>query len=248
MRLVAESDPGGLTIGWVSSPSLPARLVDRPAAEGVLERLALVGAVQREPVVFVSCPRTQMGTVADLLRRSGGQEAMALGTPPEGSPGHLVALRLQVATGVSLNIVPFPSPAAARQAAQSGHVAAAALAMGDAIEALRDASLTGLGVAAKKPSRSFPSIAPVQVAGIDFAAPILRGLALPAGAPEARVAALRTALQGIVADPEFVSAGQESGFQATYLPGDAWAAQLRQDQAVLSTIWQTTPWTPPVSG
>ena len=243
LRLVAESDPAGSAIGWVASPTLPARMVDRPGADGMLDRLRLVGAVQKEPIAFVSCPRTQVTSVGELLKRAGEDSgAIPLGTPPEGSAGHLAALRLQALSGVTLNIVAFPSSAAARQAAQAGNVAAAALAMGDALEGLRDGSLAGLGIAARRPSRAMPTVAPLRESGLVLSAALLRGLALPAHADPVRVAALEAALRGIVADPEFVAAGDESGFLATLVPGASWTGQMREEHATLAEMWRISPW------
>ena len=243
LRLIAEADPAGNVIGWVASPTLPARMVDRPEGAGMLDRLRLVGAVQKEPIVFVSGPRSPLGSVHDLLRRAGDDAgAMPLGTPPEGSAGHLAALRLQALSRVTLNIVAFPSAVAVRQAAQRGHVAAGALPIGDALEGLREGTLTGLGVAARLPSRALPTVAPLRDSGLVLSAAILRGLALPAGAPAGRVAALEAALRGVVADPEFIAAGDESGFLAGFIAGDAWAVQMREEQATLAEMWRSTPW------
>ncbi|MCX7379563.1 MAG: tripartite tricarboxylate transporter substrate-binding protein [Alphaproteobacteria bacterium] len=248
LRLLASSDASGLTLGWVSSPTLPARMVDRDAP-GLLDRLRLVGAVQKEPLVFVSSPRSPLASVGDLLRRAGKDSAaMALGTPPEGSPGHLVALRLQALTGTKLQIVAFPSATAARQAAQEGHAAAAVLAMADAIEALRDGTLSGLGVATRRPHRAMPDVAPLHASGVALQATILRGLALPAAADPARIAALQSALTRIAADPEFIAAGDESGFQPITLPGPAWTAEVEKDYAIFTTLWSLSPWTPTPTG
>lgn len=248
LRLLAGADANGLTLGWVATPTLPARMVDRDAP-GLLSRLHLVGAVQKEPLVFVSSPRTPLTSVGDLLRRAGEDSiAMALATPPEGSPGHLAALRLQALSGTRLHIVAFPSAAAARQAAQGDHAAAAVLPMSDAIEALREGTLAGLGVAARTAHRTLPDVAPLHASGVALQATILRGLALPAGADPARAAALQAALARIAADPEFCAAGDETGFKPIALPGPAWTAQAEQDHAHLATLWSQTPWPPTPSG
>ena len=248
LRLLAGSDASGLTLGWVSSPTLPARMVDRDAP-GLLHRLRLVGAVQKEPLVFVSSPRSPLASVADLLRRAGEDGvAMALGTPPEGSPGHLAALRLQALSVTQLHIVAFPSASAARQAAQEGHAAAAILAMGDAIEALREGTLSGLGVTTSRPHHAIPDVAPLHASGVALQATILRGLALPATADPARIAALQSALTRIAADPEFIAAADESGFLPITLPGPAWTTEVEKDRALLTTLWSLTPWTPTPAG
>jgi len=243
LRLLADSDPAGTAIGWVASPTLPARMVDRPGGDGLLDRLQLVAAVRKEPIVFVSCTRSPVASVGALLKRAGDDAAaVPLGTPPEGSAGHLAALRLQAISGVALNIVAFPSSAAARQAAHAGNVAAAALALGDALEGLRDGGLIGVGIATRRPSRVLPTVAPLRESGLVLSAAILRGLALPAKTDPARRAALQDALRGVVADPEFIAAGDESGFLASLVTGDAWAAQMREEHATLAEMWQTAPW------
>ena len=243
MRLLADASPAGLTIGWIASPTLPARMVDRPEAAGLLDRLRLIGAVQKEPIVFVSAPDSKLQSARDLVQRAGSDPAaMPLGTPPEGSAGHLAALRLQALAGTRLNIVAFPSSAAARQAAQAGNVAAAALGLADALEGLRAGSLSGLGIATQRRSNAFPAVAPLRESGLVLSATILRGIAAPAGLPEEVAAALAAALRGITADPEYLTAGDESGFVPRLIDGAAWAALVSEEQTQLAAIWADSPW------
>ncbi len=245
LNLLAAADPAGQTIGWVTSPVLPARMVDAdqpplpspplssppnspPESRGttpdLLARLRLVAAVQAQPLLLVANPRTGPTTFAALLRRIAGDPAcQPLATPQEGSPAHLAALLIQAREATRLNIVAFPSAAAARQAAESGHAAAALLSLGDV--------------------RENPALA--TIANPIALPTILRGLALPAAAPDARVNALAAALRNIAADPEFIAAGIESGFHPTYVPGRAWTTQMRADHTTLANLWRLTPWTPP---
>jgi tripartite-type tricarboxylate transporter receptor subunit TctC len=58
-RALADAAPNGDIVGWVATPVLPARLVDRDAG-ALLPRLRLLGAVQREPIVFVSPTATPL--------------------------------------------------------------------------------------------------------------------------------------------------------------------------------------------
>ena len=117
MQALAQAEPTGATLGWVATPTLPARMVDR-GADDLLRRITLLGAVQKEPIAIVSPAATPLGSVQDIVARAADDaEAVPLGTPPPGSPPHLAALRLQALAGTRLNIVAFPSAAAARQAA-----------------------------------------------------------------------------------------------------------------------------------
>ena len=151
-RAIADADPGGNTLGWIATPSLCARTVDRAGAEGLLDRLRLVGAVVKEPIAFVSSADSPLTSAHDIVARAGeNAEAVPLGTPPAGSPPHLAALRLQALSGTTLNIVAFPSAAAARQAALAGNVAAAVLGLGDATRVATRWPPVGIGNRRAKP-------------------------------------------------------------------------------------------------
>jgi tripartite-type tricarboxylate transporter receptor subunit TctC len=241
-RALADAAPNGDTVGWVATPVLPARLVDRDAG-ALLPRLRLLGAVQREPIVFVSPTATPLATVRDIVSRSSEDaDAVPLGTPPPGSPPHLAALRLQMLAGTRLNIVTFPSAAAARQAAVGGNLAAAALGMADVIDDLREGRLAGLGIAAEDRAGALPDMPALNEAGLNLAAHITRGLAAPAGMANDVADRLAAALQAVVADPGFREQAEASGFQVAWIDGPAWTAMVDEERAKLASLWATEPW------
>jgi tripartite-type tricarboxylate transporter receptor subunit TctC len=245
LRALADAGPSNPLLGWVATPSLPARTVDCPDAATLLDRLRLIGTVAKEPIALVSAADTKLASAQDIIRRAGeNAEAVPLGTPPAGSPPHLAALRLQSVAGTALNIVTFPNAVAARQAALAGDVAAAALALGDVIEALRDGTLIGLGIAAHDRAEAFPQMPPLRDSGLQFSASIHRGLAAPAAIDEALAATLAAALREVVADPEFLAAADADGFIATWLGGPDWTDHARFERADLARLWQASPWRP----
>jgi tripartite-type tricarboxylate transporter receptor subunit TctC len=241
-RALAEASPTGAILGWVATPTLPARMVDR-GGDDLMQRIVLLGAVQKEPVCIVSPAATPLGSVQDIVERSADDAgAVPLGTPPPGSPPHLAALRLQSIAGTRLNIVAFPSAEAARQAAVAGNVAAAALSLSNAIGELREGRLVGLGIAAKNRADVFPDMPPLRDSGLDLSAVIFRGLAAPAGLPEAMAERLRTAMQAAVADPEFHEQADSVGFIPSWIDGPTWTARAEVERAELARLWATEPW------
>jgi tripartite-type tricarboxylate transporter receptor subunit TctC len=242
IQALAQAEPTGTTLGWVATPNLPARMVDR-GADDLLQRVTLVGSVEKEPIAIVSPAATPLGSVQDIVARAADDaEAVPLGTPPPGSPPHLAALRLQALAGTRLNIVAFPSAAAARQAAVAGNVAAAALGLCDAIGDLREGRLVGLGIAAATRADAFPDMPLLRDSGLDLSAVIRRGLAVPAGLPESIVRRLSHALQAVVEDPEFHDQADSSGFVPTWRDGGTWTQEARDERAELAKIWATEPW------
>jgi tripartite-type tricarboxylate transporter receptor subunit TctC len=242
LNALADSPASGATFGWVQTPTLPARMVDR-GGDALLQRITLLGSTDREPIAFVSPAATPLDSVQDIIRRAGEDaDAVPLGTPPPGSPPHLAAIQLQLLAQTRLNIVTFPSPAAARQAVIGGNVSAAALALSDVIGELRDDTLVGLGIAAHKRAGILPDLPVLNEAGVNLSASIRRGLAMPAGVPEEIAEPIRQALKAMTEDDEFLAHADHSGFLVSWLTGAAWTAQVMTERASLAKLWSTDPW------
>ncbi len=241
-QALGQAEPTGTILGWVSTPTLSARMVDR-GADDLLQRITLIGAVEKEPIAVVSPSASPLGSVQDIISRSAEDaDAVPFGTPPPGSPSHLAALRLQALAGTQLNIVAFPSATAACQAAVAGNVAVAALGLSYAIADLRDGRLVGLGIAASNRADAFPDMPPLRDSGLDLSAAIRRGLAAPAGLPEPVARQIGAALQSVVEDLEFHDHADASGMVATWRDGAAWTAEALSERAELTKLWATEPW------
>lgn len=227
-RTVADASEAGATLGWFATPSLIARRFDHPDAVPLLASLQLLGAVQVEPICLLRDADARFDTVNELVYRAAvNTEAQPLATPPSGTPGHLAALQLQADYGSALNITPFPSAAAARQATIDGTTAGAVLGLSDVADALRTNQLVRL------------DNSPMS---------IRRGLAAPSGLPEPAANRLATALQAIAVDPEFASQGADLGFTASWQSGPGWSEAADLDKALLSKLWLASPWSSPSAG
>jgi tripartite-type tricarboxylate transporter receptor subunit TctC len=242
LQELARAEPTGNVIGWVATPTLPARMVDR-GADDLLQRISLVAAVEKEPIAIVSPAATPLSSVQDIVAKAAEDaEAVPLGTPPPGSPPHLAALRLQALAGTRLNIIAFPSAAAARQAAIAGNVAAAAVGLSSAIGDLREGRLAGLGIAAMNRADAFPDLPPLRDSGLDLSAMIRRGLAVPTGSPDTALAWLRSALHAIADDPAFHDLAHDGGYAVGWRDGNAWTAEAEAERTELARLWMTEPW------
>jgi tripartite-type tricarboxylate transporter receptor subunit TctC len=242
LAALADATPNGATIGWVLTPTLPARIIDR-GDEALGKRIQLVGQVEREPVAFVSPSSDPVNSIQDIIQRaSDDADAVPLGTPPAGSPPHLAALRLQVLAQTQLNIVTFPSPAAARQAVLAGNVSVAALGLSEAIGAIRDGNLSAVGIAARRRFGLLPDTPVLDESGIPLAAFIRRGIAVPVGTPPELIAPLVDALRAVTEDDAFRDHAEASGYYAAWEDGPTWLGQMQIEQDVLTKLWGTNPW------
>jgi tripartite-type tricarboxylate transporter receptor subunit TctC len=167
---LSASAPGTKTLGVLTTPLLLVRAIEAGESSPFSHALPLAALVE-EPVVLVTGPNGPEDLAA--LRALG--DRATIGTPPPGTAAHLASLRLD--GRLDPPVLAFPSPAAARQAAQAGHVTAAVLGLPEAIGALREGRLVGLGLAAMRRSTLLPDLPTLREAGVDLVATAQRGFA-----------------------------------------------------------------------
>jgi len=242
LAALGAAAPDGATIGWVVTPTLPARIIDH-AEPSLGKRIRLIGQIEREPVAFVSPSSDPVNSIQDLIQRAGDDGgAVPLGTPPPGSPPHLAALRLQVLAQTQLNIVTFPSPAAARQAVLGGNVSAAALGLSEAISDIRAGNLSAIGIAGRRRFGLLPDTPVLDEAGIPLAAFIRRGIGVPSGTPPELIAGLAEALRAVAEGDAFREQAEANGYYLGWEDGPVWLGQMQTELAALSKLWETNPW------
>ncbi|HYZ20704.1 MAG TPA: tripartite tricarboxylate transporter substrate-binding protein [Rhodopila sp.] len=228
--------------GWVSTPTLAARVIDR-GDPSLMQRLMLLGQIAREPIAFVSLASDPAETVQDIIRRSAEDwDAVPLGTPAAGSPPFLAALRLQGLAQTRLNIITFPSSEAALRAVLAGNVSAAALGLSRAIGEIRDGDLHAIGIAARRRFGLLPDTPVLDEGGIPLSAFIRRGLAVPAGTPAGFAAMLVDAARAVTDDDEFRRKAEADGYYTAWQDGATWLEAAEAERTMLAALWSTDPW------
>ena len=242
LAALGDAAPNGTTLGWVMTPTLPARMIDR-SEPSLGERIRLLGQIEREPIAFVSPSSDPANSIQDIIQRASDDAgAVPLGTPPAGSPPHLAALRLQVLAQTQLNIVTFPSSEAARQAVRAGNVSAAALGLSAVIGDLREGELSAIGIAGRRRFGLLPDTPVLDESGIPLSAFIRRGIAVPAGTPVDATAALLDVIRQVAQDGAFAEQAEAGGYYAAWADGAEWLAQMQTEQVALTKLWESNPW------
>jgi tripartite-type tricarboxylate transporter receptor subunit TctC len=242
LAALGDAAPDGTTLGWVMTPTLPARIIDR-GEPSLGQRIRLIGQIEHEPIAFVSPSSDPANSIQDIIQRAGDDAgAVPLGTPPAGSPPHLAALQLQVLAQTQLNIVTFPSAAAARQAVLDGNVSAAALGLSAVIGDLRAGDLSAIGIAARRRFGLLPDTPVLDEGGIPLSAFIRRGIGVAAATPPEVVASLVELIRPAAEDPAFAEQAEASGYYAGWVEGADWLAQMQAEQTALAKLWESNPW------
>jgi tripartite-type tricarboxylate transporter receptor subunit TctC len=232
-----NADPTRRLVGVITAPLLLARAVEL-GQPSPATRVSPLAAVTQESMVLVGAPNGPQDIAA--LRELGDRGT--LGTPAPGSAGHYAASRLD--GRLDLPRFAFPSAAAARQAAHSGHVAAAMLPLPDAITWLREGKLHGIGLAAALRSPLLPEVPTLREQQVDLVASAQRGFAVHAGTPEPFRAALLRGLEAVAADPDFAERSAALGQTPRFLGPEAWGGLLARADSELRRRWDEEPWLP----
>ncbi|MGG5808323.1 tripartite tricarboxylate transporter substrate-binding protein [Falsiroseomonas sp. CW058] len=233
--LAAPADAKAIAV--ITTPALLVRAIEAGEAPPSGRVVPLASLVE-EPVVLVAghAGPADLGALRALGDRA------TIGTPPPGTAAHVASLRFD--GKLDLPRLAFPSAMAARQAALSGHVAAAVIGLPEAIQGLREGRLTGLGLAAPRRSALLPDLPTLREQGVDLVALAQRGFAVaPTAAPDWR-ATLVAAIEAVAADPDFVEHCAGTGQSPRFQGPEAWARQLDRVDAELRQRWQQEPWLP----
>jgi tripartite-type tricarboxylate transporter receptor subunit TctC len=234
---LSVTPPESKTLGVLTTPLVLVRAIEA-GEPSPLTRLSPLGSLVEEPVVLVA----GASGPADLAALRALGDRGVVGTPPPGTAAHLASQRLD--GRLALPVLAFPSAAAARQAAQAGHVAAAVLGLPDAVSALRDGKLVGLGLAAPRRSPALPELPTLREQGVDLVALAQRGLAVPPATPESWRGTVLAALGAVSTDPDFVAQCEELGQTPRLLGPEPWQALLGRVDAELRRRWAEDPWLP----
>jgi len=143
---------------------------------------------------------------------------------------------------VPLNLLAFPSAAAARQAVLAGNIPCAMLAAPEVMAGLRDDRLVGLGLAREERSPLLPEVPTLSEQGIALVLAAHRGFALTAGIDMSFLQSLVVVLRSVITDPEFAALCQSRGYIPAFIGPNAWEILIRRTVSDLSARWIGDPW------
>ncbi len=234
---LAAAPADASVLGWVSTPTLPARMVDQNDPT-LIDRLRLLGAVSRETLALITTPGDDTTTIANTFAAERGHITIATTAP--GTPPYLMGLQLQKFLPRA-ELLAFPSRTAARCAVENKDTTAAILLLGDAVPFIRDEKLSMIGQTSLSET-DFPDWPTLIAQGIPLSAWIHRGLAAPAALPEQKAAELAAALTAVVQDPEFQGQAATASFIPSFIPGDVWKSQLEAERTQIARLWAEQRW------
>nr|WP_305123196.1 tripartite tricarboxylate transporter substrate binding protein [Roseomonas sp. GC11] len=228
-ELVARARPDGLTllVGWDSLAINPA-LYPRPGYDPLRDFAPILQTVSAAQLLVVrpGLPADTMEAFVSLSR----SRALTLGSPGNGSIGHLAAELLKARSGAEWAHAPYRGGGPALQDLMAGHIDAVFLTLPAATAHVRAGRLRPLLVTSPGRARALPEVPAARESGLPEVEVVSwQGLLAPAGTPPAIIARLRAEAARILALDEVAGPLLEQGFEPSPGTPEALAARLAAD-------------------
>lgn len=239
---VMRARPDGYTVGIVNLPGYFFVPMMRSASYGTKD-LTLVARVVSDPTVMVS---RKDGKAQDLKQVLAGLKAapsaISAGHNGLGTNGHLAMARLERATGVAFNAIPYNGSAQQKTALVGKQLDIAFLAASEVPDPDNEATpVRLLAQFTRDKVQRLSSVPTTYELGLQVEMTAERGFAAPNGVPVAILGRLQKAIEAAMKDPEYIKVARNDAPFLSFLPGEEWTRQLERERTAYEEIAKTMP-------
>lgn len=207
----APKDGYTLLVGSVSSNAINASLYTKlPFDVGRdFQPVSLIATLPNLLFVHPRVPAKTVGELVTYLKENNGK--VNFGSSGNGTSSHLSAVMLQMATGTTMNHVPFRSTGEVMNSIVGGHIDLAIDNMSTAWPQAQAGAVRAIAVTTPERSATAPDLPTIAETLPGFSATAWQGLFAPAGTPRPVVDKLAAEVKRIVTKPEVVKALNDVG-------------------------------------
>jgi tripartite-type tricarboxylate transporter receptor subunit TctC len=230
-ELVANARPDGHTIlaGWDSVAINPALYPSVPFDP--LRSFAPVIQTVRAAQVLAVKPGLPAKTLAEFVALT-QRQPVSLGTPGNGSIGHLAAELIRARTGAAWTHVPYRGGGPASADLLAGHIDAVSLTLAAVVQHLRGGRMRAIAVSTADRAAAMPEVPTVAESGLPgYDVVSWQGLLAPAGTDPAILDRLNRAANRVLALPEVAQQLNGQALEPVGGGAEVLAALLRADVA-----------------
>ena len=235
-KYAATQTPDGYNIVWNSNSisttyhtgalAFDYRAFD-PVARALVETPLLV--------VKADTPWKSLRDFVAEAKRTPGQ--LTVGNSGTGSHTHFSSVALFKAAGAEVLDVPFAG-AQVVPSLLGGHVNAVVQLPGALAGHIKAGTVRVLAALSTRRDPSFPGVATAIEQGVNVAAELWRGIAVPKGTPRATITRLEAAIRATVESDDFRSSAERLFVTPAYLPGRAFGEVIAGEDADIARVLQ----------
>ncbi|MBB4265644.1 tripartite tricarboxylate transporter substrate binding protein [Roseospira visakhapatnamensis] len=237
---IATAEPDGYTMGILNVPPAITIPITRDTRVSLDDVMPIANLIE-DPSAFSVAHDSPFRTLEDLVAYAAENPAsVTVAITGVGTDDHLAVVYFEQATGIDLTPVPFPGSGPARIALMGGHVSMAAINLGgmmpytDSVRILAHFGGDRTDLA--------PDIPTVRESGWDVTMTSERGVAFPAGVPDALVTTVAAAVERVATSRAWKDALAQQFTVDNFMGPDAFAAHLHTLDTSYRALWADNPW------
>ena len=197
VKSVVTADPDGYTLMMAANALAANMSLYQPAPFDAERDLVAVSLIGRVPVVIAANPNAPYANVKQLIEAAKGKpNAIAFGTPGNGSTPHMAVELFARAAGIDLQHIPYRGGTPAITDVIGGQLPLVAVNALEVLPHVKSGKLKVLAVLSPKRSAIFPDVPTIAESGFPgFEASVWYGLVAPAATPKPIVNKLHAEVQ-----------------------------------------------------
>ncbi|MBX6374505.1 MAG: tripartite tricarboxylate transporter substrate binding protein [Acetobacteraceae bacterium] len=231
-QAVAASPPDGTTLVMsnVASHAISPALYPNVRYDPVRD-FTHIALVVSNPSVWVVNPRSELHSLADVVRVARARRGLDVATSGAGSSNHLLVVQFAQLAGVELNHVPYRGAGPAMTDTIAGVVPMMSDSLPSASAHIRQGSVRAIAMSSAERHPGFPDVPTFREQGFDLVSGSWFGLSGPAGLPPAIVERLSRVVRATVASPEVQARLIETGGTPGDMTPEAYTEFVRDEHA-----------------
>ena len=227
--IVAKSLADGYTLLAVETGQLViAPYIYKTLSYNTLKDFTPVGLASSESVFLVASPKSNIKTMADLIREAKANPGkISYGSSGIGTIHHITAEVFMSEAGIDLQHIPYKGSSQSVPAILAGDIPVLMSGFGSVAAHIRSGKLNPLAITTEKRPPSMPD-APIigdLIKGYDF--PSETGLLAPAGLPAVVLAKLSNAIKLATESPEFIARFKDTGTVPSFMDPSEYTKSLK---------------------
>ena len=243
LSALAASKPDGYTMAILNIPPIVTIPIEKKGATFSLKDFIPIAIVSGDPSALSVPAGSPFKSLQDLVAYARANPgAVTVATTGVGTDDHLALSALSKAAGVKLTPVPFQGSAPAHVALIGGHVAAAAINLGENMPYVQQGKVRVLAHFGKERSSLAPDVPTAAELGLKVFMRSDHAVGFPAGVDPAIVKRVADAIERAAKSPQFVNANKQRYSETTYHGPAETAARLAELDRELRAVWAAEPW------
>jgi tripartite-type tricarboxylate transporter receptor subunit TctC len=200
-----------------------------------LDEFEFIGLFGRSLQLLVACADAPFEDFESFMEYA-SSAVPQIGNSGAGGANHISAQAFADTAGIEIENIPYDGAADARTACVGGHVEAIVVSPGEALDQVQAGMITPIFVMEDERIDLFPDTPTAVENGVDFTWSSWKGLFGPKGMGEAELEFLRTAVETVANDPEFVTQMTEMGELVVYEDAETLATRAQRDSEMAEAV------------